>query len=206
MNMSGQESTTQHLLDRATRGDAKARDVLLQLYRDELRRMVEARLDPRIAARVDASDVVQDTLIEASRRLDEYLLERPLPYFAWLRQLAGERIVGTHRQHVHAQRRSIYRERRGLEIPEKSAAALVSRLFADDTSPSNQLARKEQTARVMEALASLSVKDREVLLMRHLEQLSAAEIADALEISEAAVKSRLVRGLLHLRALLEFDS
>ena len=204
--MSGSGATIQHILDLATQGDAKAREILLERYRDELRRLVETRLDRRIAARVDASDVVQDTLIEAARRLDEYLLERPLPYFAWLRQLAGERIIGTHRQHLHAQRRSIYREKHGLEVPEESAVALVSRLFADDTSPSDRLARKELTAQVMEALALLSVKDREVLLMRHLEQLSTAEIADALEITEAAVKSRLVRALRHLGGLLESDS
>ena len=199
------ESITQRLVDRATRGDAKARELLLELHRDELRRMVAARLDPRIAGRVDASDVVQDTLVEASDRLDKYLLERPLPYFAWLRQLASERIIDTHRRHVSAQRRSILRERQGLGIPDHSAVELVSRLIADDTSPSDRLARKERNEQIMNALASLKEKDREILVMRHLEQLSTATIALALGISEGAVKSRLLRSVLRLRGLLERD-
>ncbi len=199
------ESIIQGLLDRATQGDEKAREVLLQLYRDELRRMVAARLDPRIAGRVDASDVVQETLVDAAGRLDKYLLERPLPYFAWLRQLASERIIDTHRRHVSAQRRSILRERDGLGIPDRSAVELVRRVFADDTSPSDRLARKERNEQIMEAIASLKAKDREILVMRHLEQLSTASIALALGISEGAVKSRLLRSVLRLRGLLEPD-
>jgi RNA polymerase sigma-70 factor (ECF subfamily) len=200
------ESVTKRLLDGATRGDAKAREALLQLFRDELRRMVAARLDPRIAGRVDPSDVVQDTLVEASGRLDKYLVERPLPYFAWLRQLAGERIIDAHRRHVGAQRRSILRERHVVGIPDKSAVELVSRLFADESSPSDRLARKERDQRIMEALASLKEKDREILVMRHLEQLGTAAIALALGISEGAVKSRLLRSVLRLRGLLEPES
>ena len=87
--MSGPEPIHDHLLDQATLGDEKTRQVLLEVYRDHLRRIVEGRLDPRVSARIDPSDVVQDTLMEASRRLDDYLRERPLSYFAWLCQLAA---------------------------------------------------------------------------------------------------------------------
>ncbi len=168
--------------------------------------MVEARLDRRIAARVDASDVVQDALIEAARRLEHYLTERPLPYFAWLRQIAAERVIDTHRRHVSSQRRSILREEHGLEIPDESAVQLIARIFADDTSPSNRVVRKERNEQLTEALAALSARDREVLVMRHLEQLSTAAIAEALGISEGAVKARLLRGLLRLRGRLRADS
>jgi RNA polymerase sigma-70 factor, ECF subfamily len=197
---------TQSLLDRASRGDAGARNALLELHREDLRRMVAARLDPRVAARVDAADVVQDALIEASRRLDQYLYHRPLPYFAWLRQIVGEQIIATHRYHISSQRRSVQREERGLEIPDESAHELIGQLFADDANPSNWAIRKESHEQLMQALGSLSPRDREVLVMRHLEQLSTAAIADALEISEGAVRSRLVRGRHHLRNRLESHS
>ncbi len=199
-------TNTRRLLDRALQGDEDARRDLLELHREDLRRMVEARLDRRIAARVDASDVVQDALIEAARRLEHYLTERPLPYFAWLRQIAAERVIDTHRRHVSSQRRSILREEHGLEIPDESAVQLIARIFADDTSPSNRVVRKERNEQLTEALAALSARDREVLVMRHLEQLSTAAIAEALGISEGAVKARLLRGLLRLRGRLRADS
>jgi RNA polymerase sigma-70 factor (ECF subfamily) len=192
-------SGTQVLIDRAHGGDEAARQQLLERYRDYLRRMVAVRLDRRMAARVDASDVVQETLVEAARRLDDYLRERPLPFYGWLRQLAGERIIDTHRRHVTAQRRSVALERRAPDLPDASADELVQRLFADNTSPSNHLMRQERHERLKGALASLPPRDREVLVMRHLEQLSTAEIAAMLEISEPAVKSRLLRALIRMR-------
>jgi RNA polymerase sigma-70 factor (ECF subfamily) len=192
-------SATQVLIDRAHEGDEAARQQLLERYRDYLRRMVAVRLDRRMAARVDASDVVQETLVEAARRLDDYLRERPLPFYGWLRQLAGERIIDTHRRHVTTQRRSVTRERRDPDLPDASADQLVQRLFADHTSPSNHLMRQERHERLKAALASLPQRDREVLVMRHLEQLSTAEIAAMLEISEPAVKSRLLRALIRMR-------
>jgi RNA polymerase sigma-70 factor (ECF subfamily) len=197
--MSDLLSETHELIDCAHRGDEAARQQLLERYRDYLRRMVAVRLDRRLAARVDASDVVQETLVEAARRLDDYLRERPIPFYGWLRQLAGERIVDTHRRHVTAHRRSVTLEHRDLDLPDASADELVRRLFAADTSPSNHLMRLERHERLKGALAALPQRDREVLVMRHLEQLSTAEIAAMLEISEPAVKSRLLRALLRMR-------
>ena len=190
---------TQALIDRAQGGDGAARQQLLDRYRDYLRRMVAVRLDRRLAARVDVSDVVQETLVEAARRLDDYLRERPIPFYGWLRQLAGERIVDAHRRHVTTQRRSVTLEHRELELPDASADQLVRRLFAADTSPSNRMIRQERHERLKEALASLPQRDREVLVMRHLEQLSTSEIAAMLEITEPAVKSRLLRALIRMR-------
>jgi RNA polymerase sigma-70 factor (ECF subfamily) len=192
-------SRTQALIDRAHGGDEAARQQLLERYRDYLRRMVAVRLDRRLVARVDVSDVVQETLVEAARRLDDYLRERPLPFYGWLRQLAGERIIDTHGRHVTTRRRSVTLEHKGLELPDASADELVRRLCADNTSPSNHLMRQERHERLKRALASLPPRDREVLVMRHLEQLSTAEIAAMLEISEPAVKSRLLRALIRMR-------
>ena len=180
-------SGTRVLIDRAHGGDEAARQQLLERYRDYLRRMVAVRLDRRMAARVDASDVVQETLVEAARRLDDYLRERPLPFYGWLRQLAGERIIDTHRRHVTAQRRSVSLEHRELDLPHNSADELVLRLSTADTSPSNHMMRRERHERLKAALASLPQRDREVLVMRHLEQLGTAEIAATLGIAEGAV-------------------
>jgi RNA polymerase sigma-70 factor (ECF subfamily) len=192
-------SETHELIDRAGPGDEAARQNLLERYRDYLRRMVAVRLDHRLAARVDPSDVVQETLIDAARRLDDTLRERPLPFYGRLRQLAGERVINTHRRQVTALRRSVSPEHRELDLPDNSADELVRRLSTADTSPSNQMMRRERHERLKAALASLPPRDREVLVMRHLVQLSTAEIAAMLEISEPAVKSRLLCALIRMR-------
>jgi len=197
---------TPGLIERAERGDDGARQDLLELYRDYLRRMVAARLDRRLAPRVDPSDVVQEALADAARRMDEFLRDRPLSFSGWLRQIAVERLIDTHRRHVLSQRRSVTRESRDLGLPDDSALALSQRLVASDTSPSNHLLRQERHAKLMASLAALSPRDREVLVMRHLEQLSTAEIADALGITEGAVESRLLRALIRLRGRMEAGS
>ena len=198
-------SVAQGLIEQAVRGDASARHELLELYRERLKRMVASRLDRRLASRVDPSDVVQDTLADASRRMDDYLRDRPLPFLAWLRQLAGERIIDTHRRHIVSQRRSITREDRRGGSYDDSSRALLRRFLASDTSPSNRLSRKERRDQVMRALDALSARDREVLVMRYLEQLAAAEIAEALGTTEGAVKARLFRALVHMRSRLEAE-
>ena len=144
---------TQGLIDRAAAGDGTARHELLERYRDYLRRMVAARLDRRLAPRVDASDIVQDTLADAARRMDDYLRDRPLPFFGWLRNLAGERIVDMHRRHLTRQRRSVNRESRIPDLCDDSADAFARSFIAQDTSPSNRLLHKEQLEQVMAALA-----------------------------------------------------
>ncbi len=199
---------TEALIEDASRGESAARMALLERYRDHLKRMVAARLDRRLAARVDPSDIVQETLADAARRMDEYLVDRPLPFFGWLRQLAGDRVIDAYRHHVLAQRRSIHRESREpeLNLPDDSALELSRRLMASDTSPSNRLIRQERLEEVMQALAALAPRDREVLVMRHLEQLATAEIAEALGISVGAVESRLLRALIRLRGRMEAAS
>jgi RNA polymerase sigma-70 factor (ECF subfamily) len=166
--------------------------------------MIAWRMDLRLAARVDPSDVVQEVLIEADRKLDRYLREQPLPFFPWLRALAGEHLTVLHRRHVRARGRSVLREEPGLlRLPDESVAELAARLVTSATSPTQQALRKELRQRVRQALEQLSERDREVLVLRNLEQLSVADTAEVLGISAGAVKVRHLRALERLRALLD---
>jgi len=196
---------TEHLLERVAAGDRAARDQLLQRHRRRLRRMVAVRFDPRLAARVDPSDVVQETLAEAAANLARYLQERPLPFYPWLRQIAQRRLIELYRRHVQARRRSVTREAGPTGLPDHSALALVDRLFARTSSPSAGLRRQERRDQVRAALAALPEQDREVLVLRILEALPTRETAAVLGISEVAVRSRQVRALDRLRALLGLE-
>jgi RNA polymerase sigma-70 factor (ECF subfamily) len=198
-------SDTDRLLQRVADGDDAARDRLLERYRQRLRRMVAVQFDLRLAARVDPSDVVQETLAEAAAQLNRYLQERPLPFYPWLRQLARRRLIDLHRRHVQARRRTVTREESTGGLPNRSALALVERLFGRTSSPSAGLYRKERRDRVRAALAALPAQDREVLVLRVLEGLPTRETAAVLGVSEVAVRSRQVRALERLKALLGPD-
>jgi RNA polymerase sigma-70 factor (ECF subfamily) len=198
------DAETEELLRRAGDGDGAARQRLLARHRDRLCRMVDLRLDRRLRARVDPSDVVQEVLTEADRALAEYLARRPLPFYPWLRQLAWERLVALHRRHVTAQRRSVTREEMAnLSLANDSVLELADRLIDRHSSPSHRLLREELRARVRVGLDQLGARDREVLILRHLEQLSTAETAAVLGVTEGAVKLRHLRALDRLRSVLE---
>jgi RNA polymerase sigma-70 factor (ECF subfamily) len=188
---------TDELLARSAAGDRSARGQLLERHRPKLLRMVAVRLDRRLAARVDPSDVVQEALAEAARRFDAYLRERPLPYYPWLRRLTWVQIDKAYRRHT-AGRRSVVREE-PPELPEGSALALADRLLADNTDPADAALRHERRQRVRAALDRLAAVDREVLVLRFLERLSTAETAAVLEISPGAVRLRFMRALERLR-------
>jgi RNA polymerase sigma-70 factor (ECF subfamily) len=191
---------TDELLRRTSDGDRAARGALLLRHRPRLRRMVALRMDPRLAARLDPSDVVQEALADADRRLDEYLREQPLPFYPWLRQLACDRLADAYRCHVRAARRSVTREAGAVHgLPDGSADELAGRLLAGGSGPSGAVRQQETKARVREALAALPEADREVLVLRHLEQLSAREAAAVLGLTEAALKSRALRAMQRLR-------
>lgn len=129
--------------------------------------------------------------MEASRRLPEYLEKRPLPFHLWLRQLAWQRLVDLYRHHVRAQRRSLNREQAGfLPLTHHSANSLARCLIASGTTPSGRLQEAEERDRVRAALCRLAPADREVLVLRYLEQLSTAEVSLILGISEAGVRHR----------------
>jgi RNA polymerase sigma-70 factor (ECF subfamily) len=202
--MTTKQPDTEELLRQASRGDPDARGGLLARHRDRLRQMVAWRMDQRLAARVDPSDVVQEVLAEADRKLDRYLRERPLSFFPWLRSLAGEHLATLHRRHVRAGRRSVLREKAGFGgLPDESALELAKRLATSSTSPPQRAMRRELRERMRQALERLPERDREVLVLRNLEQLSVADTAEVLGISPGAVKVRHLRALERLRALLD---
>ncbi len=195
---------TEELLDRAGTGDRTARQQLLARHRGRLRQMVALRIDRRMAARIDPSDVVQEALADAAQGLSEYLRDRPLPFYPWLRQFAWERLLQLHRRHLQAQRRSVNREQlRIFDIADESEAVLADRLVNSGSSPSARLLAAELRDRVRAALEALEPNDREVLVLRYLEQLATKEIAAVLGISEAAVKTRHRRALERLRHRLD---
>jgi RNA polymerase sigma-70 factor (ECF subfamily) len=194
---------TERLLAEAAAGSADACGRLLERHRPRLERMVALRMDKRLAARLDAADVVQDALAEAVAKLPAYLRERPLPFYPWLRQLAWDRLAELHRRHVGTRKRSVTQEERWqAELPEESALALAERLVGPTTSPSAWAARKEECERVRAALERLPGPGRELLVLRHLEQLSLAEIAAVLGVTEGTAGRRHLRALERLRALL----
>jgi RNA polymerase sigma-70 factor (ECF subfamily) len=204
--MAPEQADTEELLDRAGRGDGEARQRLLCRHRHRLRQMITVRLDRRLAARLDPSDIIQEALADAARGLDDYLRDRPVPFYPWLRRFAWERLVEANRRHLQARRRSVAREQRLEEhLPDQSARMLAARLLAEGTSPSRRLMCQEDRDRVQAALDRLDPRDREVLVLRYLEQLSTAECGASLGISIGAVKMRHLRALEKLRAELGDD-
>lgn len=202
--MPSHEPDTDELLQRAEQGDGPARQALLIRHRERLKFMVAVHLDRRLAARIDPSDVVQEALLEAAQGLDDYLRQRPLPFYPWLRQLAWERLIDLHRRHLHAQRRSVKREEPlALHLSDESAMQLAERVLARQSSPSQRAIRSELRSRIRAALDRLGERDRAVLVLRHLEQLSTKETAAVLGITEGSVKTRHLRALERLRVLLE---
>jgi RNA polymerase sigma-70 factor (ECF subfamily) len=197
-------SEMEALVQRANRGDRAARAELLERHRQFLLRIVALRMDRRLAPRVDASDIVQETMARAARDLSDYLRRPGVPFSVWLRQIASERLADVHRLHIRSQRRSVTREEPGgIPLPDESVIELAQRLLAGGSSPSRRMIRDEERKRLRAALASLPERDREILVMRHLEQLENSEIAAVLSISEGAVRVRHVRALRRLRALLD---
>lgn len=194
---------TQELLAAAQR-DPAAADALLAEHREPLRRAVAVRLDPALARRVDASDVVQDVLIEAHRRLQEYLKNPTMPFGLWLRQLAKDRVIDAHRFHRQAQRRSLDREQSVQPAPwaDASSVQLLAELIDPERTPGSQAVQRELESKLHQALHQLDDIDREIILLRHQEQLSNQDAAGELGLSEAAASMRYLRALRRLRAVL----
>jgi RNA polymerase sigma-70 factor (ECF subfamily) len=154
-------------------------------------------LDAHLAAHLNASDIVQEALADAVRKLPDYSHKRPLPFYPWLHRLASERLVQA--------RRRYRREPEADAWPDSSANLLVDRLVASDATPGHALIREEQRQRVREALDRLASPDREVLIMRYLDELTFPEIAAILGIEEGAAKMRHLRALQRIRTLIEKD-
>jgi RNA polymerase sigma-70 factor (ECF subfamily) len=156
-------------------------------------------LDPALQARVDASDVVQEAQLEVAQRVDDFLRRRPMPFHLWVRKTAYEQLLDLRRDHRRRARRSVERE---IPWPEQSSLLLARPLLAGGPSPSQQLVAKEVAERVARAVAELGADDREILLMRHAEELSYEEIACLLEIEAATARKRYGRALFRLQQVL----
>jgi RNA polymerase sigma-70 factor (ECF subfamily) len=192
-------------LERAAAGDADGWRHLLARHHDRLRRMVALRLDPRLQGRVDPSDVLQEAYLDAAGQLPAYVQNPAVPFFLWLRLLAGSRLSKLHLRHLGRQRRAAGREVSidRPALPEASSAALAAQLLGHGTRPSEAAVRAELKARLVAALEQLDALDREVLALRHFEQLTAAETAAVLGVSESAAAKRYLRALLRLREQLK---
>jgi RNA polymerase sigma-70 factor (ECF subfamily) len=202
--MTSASSDTDALLKRATEGDHRAREQLLDHHRGRLRRMIAIRMDHRLQKRVDPSDIVQETLVIADRRLDEYLRQPPIPFYPWLRQLAWDQLVAFHRKHLYAGRRSRRREEDVVAaLSDESVAELATSLVDESADPLSRIVRAELRQRVRRAIDQLPETYREILVLRHLEQLSTGETAAVLKIGASATKMRHLRAIERLKALLE---
>jgi RNA polymerase sigma-70 factor (ECF subfamily) len=189
---------TSVLLERIRRGDRQALGQLLSRVRPDLCDFVDNHLDARLRARLDPSDIVQDVHLEVVRRIDDFLRRRPMPFHLWLRKTAYERLLNLRRDHQRA-RRSVERE---VPMPERSSLLMVRPLLHGPSTPSNQAEAREIAERIRKAVAELLERDREILTMRHTEELSYEEIGCLLEIKPAAARQRYGRALIRLQSVL----
>ena len=198
---------TQELLDQVRDGDVKAADRLLAQHREPVRRMIDLRLDRAIAARVDASDVVQEVLLEASRRLDAYLREPNMPFHLWLRHIAKDHIIDAHRRHRQAQKRGVDRERPVIPaaLADHSSIELAAQFFDHELTPASAAMQQELQKRLHASIEKLDEDDREIIFMRHFEQMTNQDVAALHGLTEAAASMRHLRALRRLRELLKPD-
>jgi RNA polymerase sigma-70 factor (ECF subfamily) len=192
------------LLRQVAAGDQAVWGELLERHRPRLRRMVELRLDPRLQGRLDASDVIQEAYLTASAQVAAYLKEPTIPFYLWLRLVTAQRLVLLHRKHLGTKARDAGRQislDRGA-LPAASSAALESNLAGREPSPSEAAGEIEQRRRLQEALDRMSPLDREVLALRHFEQLTNAEAAQVLGLEPSAASKRYVRALQRIKEIL----
>ena len=202
-----QSEDTQDLLASARGGDADVLNQLFERHRAAVARFVRMRIDPALAQRVDASDVVQEVLIDANRRIEDYLKNQPMPFHLWLRHIAKDRLIDAHRRHRLAARRSVDRERPLVTpaLPDQSALDLAGILADRNPTPAAQATAAELQRRFHDLLDEMEESDREVVLMRHAEQLTNREIAQALGLTEPAASMRYLRAMRRLKERMSQD-
>ncbi len=205
MNLMTDESDDfQRKMDAVLEGDGEALASFFSMYRDRLRRMVELRLDSRLRGRVSASDILQESYLGALQRLPHYQTCPEIPLFVWLRSVTMQRLIDVHRRHLGGQLRDAGREIRLGDVEAiEAGTGQIAELIADTTSPSLAARRGEIMALVRDALEQLDPVDREVLVLRHFEQMSNHEAAAALAIKPAAASKRYVRAVERLKSVLE---
>jgi RNA polymerase sigma-70 factor (ECF subfamily) len=202
--MAEDQNDTAELLRRSGQGDVAALGMLFARHRDRLLRMVSLRMDSRARGRCDPDDVLQDVYLEAVRRFPEYQRDPNPPFFLWLRLLAMQKLVDLHRRHLGAKARDATREVSLYDgaLPQATSAVLASQLLGRNTSPSQAAVRAEMQLRLQEALNGMDEIDREVIALRHFEQLSNGEAAQVLGINASAASTRYVRAMKRLKDVL----
>jgi RNA polymerase sigma-70 factor (ECF subfamily) len=194
---------TAMLLARLRAGDRSALDDLLARHRELLRSFVEYRLDAKLSARLDASDVIQEAQLEVAQRIDDYLRRDPMPFHLWLRQTAYQNLNRLRRQHLGAECRAAERE---VPLPDRSSILLAQMIMAGSAlRPGRQMLQDELAHRVAEALARLDALDREILMMRFFDDLNNQEVATVLDLEPGTASKRFGRALLRLRKILEAE-
>jgi RNA polymerase sigma-70 factor (ECF subfamily) len=199
--MSADPPTNEELLDAARNGDEAALAALVERHRDRLERMVRLRMDRRLQGRVDPADVFQDAYLALRGKFPQYRADPCLPFFLWLRLEVGQKLVDVHRFHLGTQMRDAGQEvslHHGA-LPQVSSLSLAEHLLGKLTTASRAAMRLELKLRVQEALNSMDLHDREVLILRHFEELSNAEAAQVLGIKPSAAVNRYVRALKRLK-------
>ncbi len=191
----------EHLLDAAGGGDTSAVGALMGLHADRIKRMISVRIDPRLSARLDQSDVFQELQLDVIRRLPEFMAAREVPFFHWLRYLGLQKLAELTRFHMRTQARDVRRE--VAVANDISSLALANFLEGSVASPSAAMAQVELRLELESVIAELDEMDREILLMRHAEQLSSAEAAVELGISANTCRQRYLRALKRLRRALD---
>jgi RNA polymerase sigma-70 factor (ECF subfamily) len=194
MSSASDSIETTRLLQRVADGNEGALDELLVLYARYLRRVVELRMEPELRARVDPSDAVQETQLAVIRRIDDFLFRRPTSFRLWLRGKALEQLVSLRRRHLAAQKRSVRRE---VRLSDQTSQILVRQFL--DPRPSEVVQRRELLGQIRRAVSDLGENDREMLLLRHVEELRNSEVAELLGVDQKAASKRYGRAVRRLR-------
>ena len=201
------EDSHREEVERLRMGGSEALAELFSIHQDRLERIVQYRLDPRLYGRVDVSDILQEAYLEVSRRIQDYLDQPSVPLFIWLRQITNQILIDTHRRHLAKMRDANQEVRihRGNYV-NASSLSLAAQLVGNLTSPSRAAMRDEILNQLRAALDEMDELDREVLVLRHFEELSNNEVAEVLGIQKSAASNRYVRALKRLRTILDGSS
>jgi RNA polymerase sigma-70 factor (ECF subfamily) len=200
-SMASEPSESESLIRSIESGDERALTDLFARHRGRLRRMVKLRMDRRLQGRLDPSDVLQEAYLDVARRAPEYVTNPTMPVFLWLRLITGQKLLALHRKHLGAQMRNAGQEvsLHGGALPPASSISIAAMLLGRITSPSRAARRAEMQVRLQDVLNSMDPVDREILTLRHFEELGNSETAQVLGISKSAASSRYIRALMRLK-------
>jgi RNA polymerase sigma-70 factor (ECF subfamily) len=203
--MTSESEDVMELLRRGIAGDKQCFGRLWERYHERLHRLIKLRMDRRLQGRVDASDVLQEAFVDFAARAEEYAKDPAMPFFLWLRFLTGQRLQLLHRHHLGTMMRDAGREvsiHRG-PMPQATSISLAAQLLGRFTSVTQAVQRAEMQVMLQEAINGMDEIDREVLALRHFEELSNEETAQVLGIKRSAASSRHLRAIKRLKEVLQ---